>query len=88
MTTSVAGDVERLGSTHAWGQLLLQLLELGGWTVTVRPLFCDSGVLVLAERDRVVIYRKGASVADVACDLFTEATRRRPSVRSPAPATR
>lgn len=91
--TEHAGELERLGETQEWGELMLHLLQLQGWTVTVRPLFSNSGVLVLAERDRVIVYRKGDSIADVACELFLDAANRtdhtrRTSVSSPAPAAR
>lgn len=68
--------MERLGETHEWGELTLRLLTLAGWTVTVRRLLDDCGVLVHAERDRVVIYRIGGSIAEVASDLFLDAMRR------------
>jgi hypothetical protein len=89
--TITTAEIPRLGDTTEWGSLMLRMLELQGWQVTVRPLFGDSGVLVLAERDRVVVYRQGNTVADVACDLFQDATNRqqttprRTRVSSPAP---
>jgi hypothetical protein len=67
--TEVAGDLERLGETREWGLLMLHLLELDGWKVTIRPRLAD-GVLVYAQRDRLVIFRAGDTIADVAVELF------------------
>lgn len=62
-------EIRRLGETVEYGSLLLRLLELHGWTVLRLPAI--GGVIVIASRRGQVVERHGASVADVACDVFT-----------------
>jgi hypothetical protein len=65
--------LERLGETREFGSLLLRLLSLDGWDVGHVRAFAGDGVLVVARRGELEVRRQGASVADVACDVFTEA---------------
>lgn len=69
------GEPERIGGDA--GYLLLRLLSLQGWIVDVRASFAGDAVIVSAAMGATVVTRVGASVADVACDLVKEATRRR-----------
>jgi hypothetical protein len=66
--------LQRLGETTEFRSLLLDMLVLDGWEVGNVPAF-GGGVLVIARHDQhaVEVRRQGASVADVACDVFQEA---------------
>lgn len=58
------------------GSLLLRLLALKGWTLhdPVRA-FAGEGRLFILERDGLEVRRVGASLDDVAVELFEEAAR-------------
>lgn len=74
--------MQRLGETFEFGAMLMQLLGLAGWTVVITKPFAGiheleqehaDGVLVIAERDGLEVRRTGASLADVASEIFSEA---------------
>ena len=67
-------EPERLGESSAYGYELLRLLSFAGWAVCIRPAFAG-GVLVIAIRNGHEVCRSGASVAEIAGDVFREATR-------------
>jgi protein subunit release factor A len=50
---------------------LLRLLELQGWLVEVRPAI-GGEVMVIAAKDCYEVARQGATVADVAVEVFKE----------------
>lgn len=65
--------LERLGDTVEFNSLLLRLLELSGWEIVKAPGFAGEGVLVIARNGPFEVRRQGARVADLVCDVFTEA---------------
>lgn len=61
------------------GELLLELLELNGWTVHRRPAFAGDGVLLIATHpDGYDIRADGPTTAAAATPLFWQAARIRP----------
>lgn len=75
-------DVERLGDSLEFGSLLLETLSAHGWTVTVQSAFGGgivdedvAGVLVIASKNGHEVRGVGRSIADVAGEIFAEATR-------------
>lgn len=71
------GGLEPIGLTC--GELLLQLLELNGWTIHRRRAFAGNGVLLIATHpDGHDIQAEGPTIAAAATPLFTAAATRRP----------
>ena len=76
--------LERLGESPAFGSLLLDLLGCAGWSIVITGAFAGDGVLVIARRGPFEVRRSGATLADVAVDLFREAALLNRSIE-PAP---
>lgn len=73
------GPLQRLGDTVAWGELLIELLELNGWTIHRRRAFAGDGIILLATHpDGWDVEAAGPSVAAAATPLFVQAATIRP----------
>lgn len=59
------------------GYLLLELLDLDGWSVHVRRAFAGEGVALIAARGSLTVAMQGPSVADAAPFLVIECARYR-----------
>lgn len=72
--------LQRLGDSYEWGEMLAQLLELGGWTIHRRRAFAGNGVLLIATHpDGYDLRSTGPSFAAAISPLFIEAVTIRPS---------
>jgi hypothetical protein len=67
------GPLRRIGEGPELGELLLRPLLLKGWRLLEFPAFAGDGVVFVLERGGVEVRRTGASLAEVAIELFTEA---------------
>lgn len=75
------GSMERIGESFAFGSMLVQLMRASGWVVEETKPFAgldetgehNAGVLIIARLGALEIKRVGATLADVAIDLFNEA---------------
>lgn len=67
-------ELERLGATGEWGDLLVRLLRLQGWTVVRRPRL-GGGVLLIAARGNLHAGGAGDSMAEASIALFERAAR-------------
>lgn len=69
-------ELERLGETVEWGDLLIRLLRLQGWTVVRRPLI-GGGVLLIAGRGNVRAGACALTEAEASVELFARAASSR-----------
>lgn len=74
--------LELLGDSFAVGAVLLETLSAHGWTVSVQRAFAGglvdeevAGVLVIASKNGHEVRRVGRSIAEIAGEVFGEATR-------------
>lgn len=73
------GSMERLGDTIEWGQMLIRLLELKGWTVHQRRAFAGDGVILIATNPAGYdVQAAGATIAEASFPLFMECVSRIP----------
>jgi hypothetical protein len=71
-TSSGFEPLQRLGDCAGFGEALIEVLELNGWTVHRRPAF-GGGVLLLATHPDGWDVRAGGSMAGAAAELFQRA---------------
>lgn len=80
----MSGGLERLGESREWGDSLLRLLEVGGWTVDRRPAALERGVLVIASKNGHEVRDSAETLAEVAGRVFEAAIRvQRLELRAP-----
>lgn len=66
--------LERLGSSIAFGEQLLEVLRVHGWDV-VKTTALGGGCLVIAGKNGYEIRRKGETFSAIATEVFDEASR-------------
>lgn len=68
------GELERLGESGAFGEMLLEVLQRQGWTIARRPAF-GGAVIVFASNDETSLVAHAPSLVDAAHQIFAAAAR-------------
>ena len=72
---SESEPLQRLGDSAGFGETLIELLELNGWTVHRRVGFAGEGVLLIATHPDGWDIRAGGSMGGAAAELFQRAAQ-------------